>query len=252
MKIALRSRLGIPDNHSDLVYETLSFDAFMDSWDELSVFSQLNYVTENDPWTFIDEAGASHLLPALKISQSVAAKLTMVYLVSIAEVYVKDALTELLDRRIRKINFSLMGSPMPSNENEDVEIEISLAAAEDDKRNPFFMFSDTTRKYISDHTRNRTVEHCLDLLESLFGIEVQDRKKHEKKWEKAKKLRNKIVHHRAYSRDNILYQPHLTISDILIPPKRIQQASAEVFEFTYAIESGICKSVPGNHRHRIL
>lgn len=242
------------NNRSEIVYDTISFSAFMDSWDQMSIFSTVNFVTENDPYPPALKAEHPQMIPGLEIAHLMARKLTIFYLVSITEAYAKDALTELIDRRVRGINFLLMGSPMPHNEDEDIAIEVNLAEAEDNNENSFHIFSKITRDYIKRETHNNNLQDSLRLLKNLFGVEIQDEVMHATKWAKLKKHRNDIVHHRAYSRDESLYpiakNQSPTIRDMSFSPDTIKQVSIDAFEFAYAIESGICKSLSTSAHHR--
>ena len=159
-------------------------------------------------------------------------------------------LMELTDRRIKKINHSLMGKPVPTNEEEDITIEIELEEAEYNRNNPFHSFAEMTRDYIKSKTRRDTLKESVNLLKKLFGVEIQDKDVHFGRWEKLRKLRNNIVHHRGYSKKKVLFsitkdQTH-TIDDISVSSEQIVQAMDDMFNFAYAIETGIHKSL---HSH---
>jgi hypothetical protein len=243
------------NKRSEVLFETCSFSSFIDSWEEMSAFSTYTQSTDNDPWRYVDNVEYSKLIPLMKIAHSMSTKLTIVYLVAIAEAYFKDVLTELLDRRVREINQLLMGNPVPSNEEEGIIIEIELAQAEDDRENSFHIFSKTTRDYINTKTRQNTLTESLALLKSMFRIEIKDKNMHVSKWNELKKLRNNIIHHKAYSKEKFLFaeanQGH-TIKDISISPDTLRQALYDVFELAYAIESGICKSLSISNPRRLL
>ena len=250
------------NNLTSLTVETIAFSEFQNSYEEIEAYCLLTLSTINDPWfpsdieqiKFVKNQEKNtknffQMLPILKTGHSIATKLAIVYLAAIVEAYTKDALMELTDRRIKRINHTLMGKPIPTNEEEDIIIDIELEEAEQNSDNPFYMFAEKTREYIQSRINRNTVRESLKFLKNLFRVEIQNKDIHLCKWDNLRKLRNNIVHHRRYSKEKFSFpttKSQHTIDDISISPDQIKQALDDIFNFVYAIEFGIFKSLQGN------
>lgn len=66
-----------------------------------------------------------------------------------------DVLMELLDNRIRRVNQDLLNQPAPTSD--DIMNEINLEQAEMSKDNPFYMFSEISKEWVRNRTRQDTL-----------------------------------------------------------------------------------------------
>ena len=242
------------------IVETFAFSAFRNSYEEIKCYCFLTQSTNSAPWSLDDieqikfvkdqekkPAQFAQLLPIFKTGHSIAIKLSIVYLAAVVEAYAKDVLVELTDRRIRKLNHILMGSPIPKSEDEDIIIDIELEDAEKDSSSQFYIFAEKTRDFIKEKINHNTVITSLKLLKSLYGIEIQEKDKHLLRWENIKKLRNNIVHHRGYSKEKFTFTTikgvNNTRNDISVSSDHVKQALDDMFNFVYSIELSIFNSI---------
>jgi hypothetical protein len=181
---------------------------------------------------------------------AVAARLGVVYLVSVMEAYATDLVNELLVKRIREVNEGLLNQDAPTSEDDDIMNEIGLEEFEMDQTNPFFLFSEIAKDYIKSQARHDSFRNSLALLEKRFDIHIHDRELHLNRWSELKKLRNKIVHHRASSRKNsypiVITDDTPTIDEIIVSRDLLLRNLDEMHTFAIAIEAGI----PNRPRNR--
>lgn len=229
------------------VNPTIAFWSMLESHGELRAFF---FITQADvEKQFNDSNNPDHrgLLEMWRRGSAVANKLGVVYLVAVMEAYMNDLLMELLDKRIRRVNQDLLNQPAPTSEDDDIMNEINLEQAEMSKDNPFYMFSEISKEWVRNRTRQDTLRNSLKLLEKYFGREIQDRESHLKKWQVLKDLRNRIVHHKGYARKKtwpiVIKDDTETIDEISVDKTYLMAAVDDMHEFALAVESNITKSI---------
>jgi len=227
-----------------------AFWSMFESQGELRGYANLFII---DPATEEELMKPEH--PAYRIREmwqrgsAVAARLGVVYLVTVMEAYAIDLANELLVKRIREVNVGLLDQDPPASEDDDIMNEIRLEEFEMDQANPFFLFSEIAKDYIKSQARHDSFRNSLSLLEKRFDVQIHNRALHLNRWSELKKLRNKIVHHRASSRKNsypiLIKDNTTTIDELLVARDVLLRYLDEMHTFALAIEAGI-SSPPRN------
>jgi hypothetical protein len=233
------------------VVETSAFFTFWHNYDDLSAFCALTLGPMN-VWSNITQENLSifsraerqAILPmadAAKTGKNIAANLAIVYLVTIMEAYVTDAVYELLNQRIRQVNLHLFGNPVPTNEDEDVLIDLQLEEADADRTRPLHLISELSRERVRSLLYHFPVKRGLQFLEKRFNITVEDKDSHEKNWKQIRETRHSIVHRKSSPeyKDSLQRPKAQSDSGPVIEPEYVSEALTQVFEFAHAIEKGI-------------
>lgn len=119
------------------VVETFAYSSFLRNHEDLTAFYLLTLNPTFNIWSGItpEQANAwpatqkDKVLAMASIADKgkrVAAHLATVYLATIMEAYVKDAVYELLNDKIRRVNSQLLGDPIPTTESEDIMIDLEI------------------------------------------------------------------------------------------------------------------------------
>ncbi len=239
-------------NNRQIVVETLAFSVFLKSHSDLTGFCILAFNPILNIWSNISPDDLQKLSPQDKeiisplaniaqTGKSVAANLAVVYLVAIMEGYVKDVITEMISKHIRRMNRLLLGEPIPTSEDESFLIEIQLDGAEKNEGSPFFLFSDVAREYILTKLSRTPVEEGIKILKKYFQVNIKDDEPYKEQWDEIKFLRNCIVHNKGRAiKDSKSPLHNLKAGDeIIISPEVLSSALEDVFNFAGAIEYSI-------------
>jgi hypothetical protein len=222
------------DNMRVLIVETSAFGTFHNNYDDLNAFCLLTLSPMLNVWSDITPENLSKLsradrqiiLSMANIAQTgknIAANLAIVYLVTIMETYIRDAIHELLNQPIREINRHLLGDPVPMDEDDALLIDVLLEVETDETRSSHLV-SKVLHEGIESLLYYTPVKKGLKLLKKHFDIKVEGKDSHMGNWIAIRKRRNDIVHRRLKAN---------------IEPEYVIEALAQVFEFAHSIELGI-------------
>jgi hypothetical protein len=228
------------DNVRTRIGATSAFFTFCNNYDDLGAFCVLTLSPMLNVWSNITPENLSKLSRAdrqtilsmanvAQTGKNIATNLAIVYLVTIMETYIKDAIHELLNQHIRQINRHLLGDPVPMDEDEALFIDVLLEVETDETRSSHLV-SKVLHEGVESLLYRTPVRRGLKLLKEHFDIKVEGESSHQKNWEAIKQRRNDIVHRRLKAQSD---------NESVIEPEYSIEALAQVFDFAQSIELGI-------------
>lgn len=113
------------------------------------------------------------------------------------EAYEKDAVYELVNEKIRRVNSEHLGDPIPTTEDEDIMIDLEIDDAEKDETGPFNLVSTLARERVKQLLWRNSVESGIEFLKKGFHITIENQRDHIEHWRELKRRRNEIVHSKA-------------------------------------------------------
>ena len=239
--------------------ETIAFSRFMHNYSQASSYLNLTQYFDFDkllssslaekqaqPLSDSEKTRRNPLIITARLGKFVAAKLAVVYIVTIMETYIKDALLELVRREQRTLVLKLMEGPGPMSEDEAIMFDIRMDNAMDDETHPAYRLGRLSAEYIASRMSRDSLAEGIRLLKTYYGVHILDELKHLRRWNELKKLRNLIVHYADSEEVSAAYQNVAPkVQEIAIDFDFLAASIDQTFEFAKAIEEGIFDSMHG-------
>ena len=236
---------------------TKAFSEFSENCSQVSSFFNMTQTEWMNPLAFINQEKLEKknvpekekqyiysLATMTRLGKSVAARMLIVYLGTMIETYIRDAIIELLQKKQTNVNLILMGRPRPTNEDEDISIYVDLQMALEDEKNPVYTLGKLAVEYINTKLRHDSVNSGIKILKDEYHVRIRNEADHKNYWGEFQKLRNKATHHIDDSNSWNCYSEGVpTINNIKLNDDYLTSAIEHISEYVKDIEEGITDSM---------